>query len=162
MILYSAKKYSADEAAKIWIGPSNTSADFWNYICGWLSYFAQVRGAKDAVVAKLCKSSVEAGLTGTEWIIRSAELVREYDVFLFHASEDKPKVRRLKDKLESVGVTVFFDEDSISWGDSLVEKINHGLLKSNFLVPFLSDTFSKKGWTNKELNTAISANINRK
>jgi len=89
-------------------------------------------------------------------------MVREYDVFLSHASEDKPRVRKLKERLESLGVTVFFDEDSIAWGDSLVEKINHGLLKSNFFVPFLSETFARKGWTNRELNSAIASNINRK
>lgn len=89
-------------------------------------------------------------------------MVREYDVFLSHASEDKPKVRRLKERLEEIGVAVFFDEDSIKWGDSITERINHGLLKSNFFIPFLSETFSKKGWTNKELNSAISTNISRK
>ena len=89
-------------------------------------------------------------------------MVRQFDVFLSHASEDKPKVRKLKVRLEELGVKVFFDEDSIAWGDSLVEKINHGLLKSSFFVPFLSETFAKKGWTNKELNSAIANNINRK
>ena len=49
-----------------------------------------------------------------------------------------------------------------SGANSIVEKINHGLLKSSFFVPFLSDNFAKKGWTNKELNSAIAMNISRK
>lgn len=130
MIIHSAKVHGAQEAAKLWVGKDKSGKDFWDFVCGWLSYVAQVRGKNDAVVAKLCKLAVLSGLDGPEWITRSAEMVRELDVFLSHASEDKPKVRRLKEKLESVGVTVFFDEDSISWGDSLVEKINQGLLKS--------------------------------
>lgn len=162
MILYSAKKHGAESAAKVWIGPEKTAANFWEFIIGWLSFVSQVRGKNDVVLAKLCKMAVLAGLTGPEWITRNADMVRRFDVFLSHASEDKPKVRKLKDRLESLGVLVFFDEDSISWGDSIVEKINHGLLMSNFFVPYLSQTFSNKGWTNKELNSAIAANIGRK
>lgn len=162
MKLYSAKKYGPEAAAKIWIGPTGTAENFNEYICGWLAYIRQIRGAQDIVVAKLCKLAISAGIVGTEWMIRSSEVVREYDVFLSHASEDKEKIRRLKQRLEHLGVTVFFDEDSINWGDSIVDKINHGLLKSNFFIPFLSSSFSRKGWTNRELNSAISSNISRK
>jgi RNA-directed DNA polymerase len=88
-------------------------------------------------------------------------MVREFDLFLSHASEDKARIRKLNDKLEAVGVKVFFDKKSISWGDSIVQRINHGLLKSTFFVPFLTNTFASKGWTNKELNAAISANVSR-
>lgn len=133
MILHSAKSHGAEAAAKIWVGGDKGASDYWSYVCGWLSYFAQVRGKDDAVVAKLCKLAVLAGLDSPEWIVRSADMVREFDVFLSHASEDKPKVRRLKERLEDLGVSVFFDEDSIVWGDSLVDRINHGLLKSDFL-----------------------------
>lgn len=162
MKIHSAKKYGPDAAAKLWIGPKGTANNFNEYIFGWLAYIRQVRGKDDIVLAKLCKLAVTAGIVGPTWISRSAEMVREFDVFLSHASEDKPKIRRLKIKLEDLGISVFFDEDSITWGDSLVEKINHGLLKSNFFIPFLSESFSRKGWTNKELNAAIASNINRK
>lgn len=162
MIIYSASKHGPQEAARIWVGKGASQEDFWSFLVGWLSYVAQVRGQSDPVVAKLCKLAVIAGIGGPDWITRSADMVREFDVFLSHASEDKPKIRLLKDRLVEVGVTVFFDETSISWGDSIPEKINHGLLKSNFFIPFLSKRFSEKGWTNKELNSAISMNINRK
>lgn len=89
-------------------------------------------------------------------------MVREFDVFLSHASEDKPRLKKLKDRLESIGVTVFWDEDSIRWGESITEKINQGLLKSSFFIPFLTESFGRKGWTNKELNSAIAMNVNRK
>lgn len=162
MILHSAKKHGADKAAAIWVGKDANADRFWRFVAGWLSYFAQVRGRDDPVVAKLCKLAVLAGLKQIEWIEKGADMVREFDVFLSHASEDKERVRKLKDRLETLGVTVFFDETSIGWGDSIVEKINHGLLKSSFFVPFLSDNFIKKGWTNKELNSAIAMNVNRK
>ena len=162
MILHSAKIHGAESAANLWLGKGKSKEDFWAHIVGWLAYIAQVRGKDDTVLAKLCKMAVLAGLSSPEWVKRNAEMVREFDVFLSHASEDKPKVRRLKEKLESLGITVFFDEDSIKWGDSIVEKINHGLLKSEFFIPFLSESFSLKGWTNRELNSAISINISRK
>jgi len=162
MILHSARKHGAAQAATIWVGGDANADRFWRFVAGWLSYFSQVRGRDDPVVAKLCKLAVIAGLKGVEWIEKGADMVREFDVFLSHASEDKERVRKLKDRLEALGVSVFFDETSIGWGDSIVEKINHGLLKSSFFVPFLSDSFSGKGWTNKELNSAIAMNVNRK
>jgi len=162
MVLHSARAHGAEKAAQVWIGKEGTADKFWLFVSGWLSYFAQVRGKDDPVVTKLCKLAIISGLKGIEWIEKGADMVREFDVFLSHASEDKARARRLKDKLESVGVRVFFDETSITWGDSIVEKINHGLLKSSFFMPFLSENFTSKGWTNKELNSAIAMNANRK
>lgn len=162
MKLYSARKFGADNAAKVWLGENKTGDNFWQHVAGWLSYIRQVRGDSDPVLAKLCKQAILSGLNNSSWIHRYADMVREFDVFLSHASEEKDKVRKLKVHLEKLGVNVFFDEASIEWGDSIVEKINHGLLKSSFFVPILSETFSKKGWTNKELNSALQLNINRK
>ncbi|MBB4232186.1 TIR domain-containing anti-phage reverse transcriptase [Rhizobium mongolense] len=162
MKLHSARVHGAQNAAKLWLKTTDNPDHFWRHIEGWLAYISQVRGRDDPVTAKLCKMAVLSGLKGAEWIEKYADMVREFDVFLSHATEDKPTVVKLKRKLESLGIKVFFDVDSIQWGDSIVEKINHGLLKSSFFVPFLSDTFSAKGWTNKELNSAIAMNINRK
>lgn len=162
MKLHSARVHGPSKAAKLWLKSTESAEHFWQHIEGWLSYIGQVRGSNDAVVAKLCKMAVLSGLEGSDWVERYADMVREFDVFLSHASEDKEKIRKLKDKLESFGLKVFFDETSISWGDSIVEKINQGLLKSSYFVPFLSETFATKGWTNKELNSAIALNINRK
>ncbi|WP_413711675.1 TIR domain-containing anti-phage reverse transcriptase [Rhizobium sp. Rhizsp82] len=162
MKLHSARVHGAGKAAKLWLKDTENPAHFWQHIEGWLSYISQVRGKDDPVTAKLCKMAVLSGLKGAPWIEAYADMVREFDVFLSHASEDKPKVRILKQKLEDLGGKVFFDEDSIKWGDTLAEKINHGLLKSKYFVPFLSNTFAAKGWTNKELNSAIAMNVNRK
>jgi RNA-directed DNA polymerase len=162
MKLHSARVHGARNAAKLWLKTTDNPNHFWRHIEGWLAYISQVRGRDDPVTAKLCKMAVVSGLKGADWIEEYADMVREFDVFLSHATEDKPTVIKLKDRLESLGVKVFFDVDSIKWGDSIAEKINHGLLKSSFFVPFLSATFSEKGWTNKELNSAIAININRK
>jgi RNA-directed DNA polymerase len=162
MKIYSIQRHGTTAAAKVWLGDGSDGEKIWKHISGYLAYIRQVRGVDDPVLAKLCKGAVIAGLREPIWVLKMAEMVREYDVFLSHASEDKDKMRRLKDGLETVGLKVFFDETSINWGDSIVEKINHGLLKSTYFVPFLSTTFANKGWTNKELNSAISMNIDRK
>lgn len=162
LIIHSVQRHGWHKASTIWVGSSGTEAKLRQKIVGWLAFIRQVRGKDDPVLAKLCRSAVISGITHPEWIIKSAEMVKEFDVFLSHASEDKPKISKLNDRLKSIGVSVFFDADSIQWGDSIPEKINHGLLKSIFFIPFLSQTFSKKGWTNKELNSAININIARK
>ena len=66
MILHSAKRYGADQAARVWVHQDADARRFWQFVSGWLSYFAQVRGPNDPVVAKLCKLAVLAGLRGTQ------------------------------------------------------------------------------------------------
>lgn len=161
MKLHSAKKFGLQEASKIWIGPTGTPESFLYHIEGWLGFIRQIRGQGDPVLSKLCKQFVEFYADTHEWIKENARMIHEYDVFLSHASEDKPRIRKLYNKLDTMGVKVFFDESSIEWGDSIVEKINIGLMKSEFFIPFLSKSFAEKGWTNKELNSAISINVSR-
>lgn len=162
MKLYSAQKFGATNAAQLWLGKGRTEKHFWLHIEGWLAFIRQVRGENDDILAKLCKRAIESGLAPKKWMKELAEMVQEFDVFLSHASEDKEKVRPLARALDGLGVKVFFDEDSIKWGESIVEKINHGLTKSTFFLPVLSENFARKGWTNKELNSAIALNISRK
>src|SRR5690606_24100364 len=96
MKVHSIKRYGASEAAKIWCDDKADSAQMWQHIVGHLAFIRQVRGAGDTVLAKLCKAAVMAGLKEPEWVMKLAEMVREFDVFLSHASEDKDKVRSLK------------------------------------------------------------------
>ena len=160
MKIYSVKKVGLEDAAKTWL--SGDGQKLKNHIVGWLAFIRQVRGASDPVLAKLCLQAHEAGITDVAWIEELADMKREFDVFLSHASDDKQKIRPLAKALKEHGLIVFLDENSIKWGDSIVEKVNHGLMKSTFFVPFLTNTFAEKGWPNKELNSAIQANISRK
>ncbi|WP_158285784.1 TIR domain-containing anti-phage reverse transcriptase [Pseudohoeflea suaedae] len=162
MKIHSAQRFGAESAAKVWLGPNATASSLQSHIEGHLSYVRQVRGKDDVVLAKLCKSAIIAGLANATWMKAQADMVREFDVFLSHASEDKEKYGKLNKALKAVGVKTFFDVDVIQWGDSIPEKVNFGLLKSDYFIPFLSNNFTRKGWTNKELNSAISININRK
>jgi transcriptional regulator with XRE-family HTH domain len=76
----------------------------------------------------------------------------QYDVFICHASEDKEDfVRPLAERLRLQHLQVWYDEFSLSIGDSLTEKIDEGLKKSRFGIVVLSPSFFKKPWAKREL-----------
>ena len=78
--------------------------------------------------------------------------MKEWDVFLSHASEDKDEiVRPLVKKLEEMSISVWHDENCISYGDSIVEKVTQGLERSYIGIVILSPSFFKKNWTTFEL-----------
>lgn len=79
------------------------------------------------------------------------------DVFLCHASEDKAKVLRpLVSALKAAGITFWYDEAEIRWGDSIVEKVNEGLRISRYVLVVLSPAFVEKHWPQRELNAVLN------
>lgn len=85
------------------------------------------------------------------------DYVREYDVFISHASEDKDElVRPLANALKASGLKVWFDEFELKIGDSLRRKIDKGLATSRFGIVVLSKSFLTKGWTNYELDGLVT------
>jgi len=81
----------------------------------------------------------------------------KWDVFISHASEDKPYVEQLVAGLGSAGVTVWLDSPVLRWGWSLREAIDEGLKKSRFVIVILSKAFLiKKKWTEYELSSAFA------
>jgi hypothetical protein len=87
-------------------------------------------------------------------------VVREYDVFISHASEDKDTVvRPLASALRDGGLRVSYDEFELRIGDSLRRKIDVGLANSRFGVVVLSRAFFGKGWTNYELDGIVTRSV---
>jgi TIR domain len=79
------------------------------------------------------------------------------DVFIAHASEDKEAVARpLADELRRRGFGVWYDEYSLRVGDSLNEKINHGLALARFGVVIISPNFIEKEWPQRELSGLLA------
>lgn len=75
-----------------------------------------------------------------------------FDVFISHATEDKDDfVRPLAAALTSLGLKVWFDEWTLTLGDSLRQKIDEGLLASDFGILVLSKDFFAKPWPKAEL-----------
>jgi multifunctional 2-oxoglutarate metabolism enzyme len=75
------------------------------------------------------------------------------DIFISHASVDKDAIARpLTEELVRQGRTVWFDEYELLPGDSLRQKIDHGLSTSSIGVVVLSPAFFGRGWPERELS----------
>jgi hypothetical protein len=85
-------------------------------------------------------------------------------LFISHASEDKDAFARpLAEALRGTGMKVWFDEYELTLGDSLRERIDHGLKNSDYGVVILSRAFFAKKWTKAELDGLLALEeINRK
>ena len=78
---------------------------------------------------------------------------KEYDVFISHASADKEDyVDLLVMSVKLLGVNVFYDKDSISWGDNWKQVILNGTANSEFAIIVISKNFFDREWTEKELD----------
>jgi len=89
-------------------------------------------------------------------------MIKEFDVFISHASEDKEVVAKpLAEKLTEFGLSVWFDEFTLKVGDSLIESIDKGLASSRFGVVILSKSFFHKGYTKYELRGLSSQEISK-
>lgn len=86
--------------------------------------------------------------------------MKQWDVFLSHASEDKATVALpLTESLRRAGVRVWLDQFQIELGDSVRQKIDQGLANSRFGVVILSEIFLKKYWTGSELDALWELNV---
>jgi hypothetical protein len=91
------------------------------------------------------------------WKDNNMTATYEYDVFISHASEDKEDfVRPLAEELRKRGYRVWYDEFSLTWGDSLSSSINKGISQSKFGIIVLSHNFFNKKWPESELNGFVS------
>lgn len=83
-----------------------------------------------------------------------------WDVFISHASEDKEEfVKPLAEILSNLRVKVWYDEFTLSIGDSLSKSIDKGLASSRYGIVVISPSFMEKGWTDYELRSLISREI---
>lgn len=89
---------------------------------------------------------------------------KEYDVFISHASEDKHYfVESLASALKDAGIKTWYDADQISWGESIRQSIDKGLINSRFCIVVISKDFFKKPWAGTyELNAIFQRFISEK
>jgi hypothetical protein len=85
----------------------------------------------------------------------------EWDVFISHATEDKEDFARpLAERLRSQGLRVWFDEFTLTLGDSLRRSIDRGLARSRYGVVVISPNFLRKKWPQMELDGLVAREIN--
>jgi hypothetical protein len=79
------------------------------------------------------------------------------DIFICHAGEDKDEiVRPMAEAFSQAGISYWYDEAEVRWGDSIVRKVNEGLLTSRYVVVVFSSAFVQKNWPQRELNAALN------
>jgi WD40 repeat protein len=78
-----------------------------------------------------------------------------YDVFLSHNSQDKPRVRKLAERLRDAGLRVWFDEWVIRPGDDIYLAIEHGLEAARVQVLCLSPAALGSEWVTLERGTVL-------
>lgn len=79
----------------------------------------------------------------------------KYDVFLSHNHADKPRVRRLAERLKAAGVRVWLDDWVIQAGDIIALKVDEGLEQSRVLLLCISPAALASGWVALERSTAV-------
>lgn len=80
-----------------------------------------------------------------------------YDVFISHANKDKNDyVNELKKSIDKLKINVFYDKDTLEWGDKWKDKILEGVEKAEFAIIVISENFFDREWTEKELNEFLS------
>jgi hypothetical protein len=83
-------------------------------------------------------------------------------IFLSHNVRDKSFVRDLARDLENHGVKYWLDEAEIKVGDSLIEKIRSGLDEVEYVAVILSPNSSASPWVQREMDVAMTQEINGK
>lgn len=84
----------------------------------------------------------------------------DWDVFISHAWEDKESFARpLAEALQREGLRVWFDEFTLTVGDSLRRSIDYGLANSRYGIVILSPNFFAKEWPQKELDGLASREV---
>lgn len=80
-----------------------------------------------------------------------------YDVFISHANKDKIEyVDELKESLDKLKIKIFYDKDSLEWGDNWKQRILEGVKESEFAIIVISENFFDREWTEKELNEFLN------
>ncbi|NUO80080.1 TIR domain-containing protein [candidate division KSB1 bacterium] len=77
-------------------------------------------------------------------------------IFISHAWQDKPLVRRLEKELQAAGAEVWVDHEGIRGGDNLPERISDALKWCNTLLLLWSKAASTSDWVEMEWSNAVS------
>jgi hypothetical protein len=90
------------------------------------------------------------------------KFMKNYKVFIAHASENKSSARKIAERLTKSGYQAWFDEWEIKVGDSIVDRINDGIQDSAFMVVLFSKDSVNKPWVKKEMNSGLMIELNKR
>lgn len=87
---------------------------------------------------------------------------KKIKIFLSHSRKDKEFVEKVAGRLTNDEYSVWYDDWEIKIGDSIVQKINDGISRSDFLIVILSKNSVNSKWVAEEMNAATIKNIEAK
>lgn len=88
---------------------------------------------------------------------RPQQTLAEFDVFISHANNDKPIiVEDLYTSLKLLGIRIFYDKESLEWGDNWKKRILEGTSKAEFAIIVISENFFDREWTEIELREFLN------
>lgn len=122
-----------------------------------------VKPVRQNILLHLCRSPGANRVL--DWLYGVPTSLGQMDrptVFLSHSSRDKPFVSRLAIDLKSKGVPVWFDQWELKVGDSLSERIEHGISQSGWLAVVISKNSVSSDWVQKELRAAQARELRDK
>lgn len=138
----------------------NLSAAFRNIVYGELAFVKMVRGAADPVFLKLCARLIDLDPSPSKFVRQMVFGADDYEIFISHASEDRPDVARpVHAACERFGLKAFLDDEHIAWGENFTHKINSALGASRTVLCIISATSVTKQWPMAEVNTALSLEV---
>ncbi len=77
-------------------------------------------------------------------------------IFLCHASEDKPQVREVHDRLRALGFETWLDKDKLLPGQDWHYEIEKALEAADFVIVFLSSrSVGKRGYVQREFRRVL-------
>jgi hypothetical protein len=119
-----------------------------------------VRRMDEKQVCSRCRASIFSGSAYCSFCGVLVGARPETTIFISYASEDRATiVDPLVIELRKSGVPFWYDKLEIRWGDSLTEKINEALARSDYVIAVITKNFVNKPWPRRELNAAIGLEI---
>lgn len=76
-------------------------------------------------------------------------------IFISHSTKDNDFVRRLSSDLQRSGIRIWRDDIEIKVGDSIVSRINEGLVRSDYVLVVLSKNSIPSTWVQREMDAAF-------
>lgn len=81
----------------------------------------------------------------------------EYDVFICHSSKDKSVIESIVKEFKREKIRYWLDDEQITFGDPITQKIEDGLRKSKYVMPCISMNLATSGWTRAEYGSILNA-----
>jgi len=83
-------------------------------------------------------------------------------VFLSYSQKDRDVVQIFATGLRNKGIEVWYDQDKLALGSSIIDEISKGLDSADFLAFFISKNSTQSKWALEELNVMIARRISDK